>query len=341
MRTYGFVYNPDQGAEPVPGFGGTGGASVYNWAVNLSTSNAFYVDPDGVVRPGDAYRENLTTGDGMPLYHGTGGGFAPSSANNTTIATTPASLLPTSLSASGFALPIASGQSRRPLILNRPFRSVGELGYAFRDLPFKSIDFFSKYSGDGALLDLFSVADEAAISAGEVDVSNAPTSTLTALMSGATKMEIDAQYVGRYNAAITAYPIGVSASTGAPNFMTPAEATTVASGLTSSFYTNGPINNRADLVTRLDPVITSLSAVNFDYGNKAYAEAPIRALAGVTTTRTWNLLIDIIAQSGHMSATATSLDNFVVEGERRYWLHIAIDRYTGKIVDQQLETVYE
>jgi hypothetical protein len=26
---------------------------------------------------------------------------------------------------------------------------------------------------------------------------------------------------------------------------------------------------------------------------------------------------------------AGSLANFVVEGEKRYWLHIAIDRFTG------------
>ena len=31
----------------------------------------------------------------------------------------------------------------------------------------------------------------------------------------------------------------------------------------------------------------------------------------------------------------------VVEGEKRYWLHIAIDRFTGEVIDQQLEAVYE
>jgi len=343
-RTYGFVYVPDQGANP-SGFGGGGGSWVSNWAINQQTAsgnNAFYVDPDGVLRPGDSYRGNTTTGDGMLLYEGTASGQTPSLPTTTVSPTTPSSLIPTSLAAAGETLPIGSGQSRRPMILNRPFRSVGELGYAFRDLPFKTIDFFSNASGDGALLDLFSIADEPAISAGEIDVSNAPTSTLTAIMSGATKMEVNAQYAGAYNAAITAYPNGApSASTGSPNFMTPTEATTVASSLTSSFYTNGPISNRADLVSRLDPILTTMSATYLDYGNKTYAEAPIRALANNVTTRTWNLLIDIIAQSGQMSPTATSLDNFVVQGEKRYWLHIAIDRYTGKILDQQLETVYE
>ena len=52
-------------------------------------------------------------------------------------------------------------------------------------------------------------------------------------------------------------------------------------------------------------------------------------------------MIDVIAQSGHYPPNASTLAGFVVEGEKRYWLHIAIDRFTGQIVDQQLEAVYE
>jgi hypothetical protein len=348
-RSWGFVYNPDAGATQSAEY-------IGSWASNLITTaanTAFYVDPDGVVRPGDSYRQNINSGDGCLLYHGTGGppNVAPGAKDNTSIATTPqASTLPTSMfvGAGATAYPIGSAQARRPVILDRPFRSVGELGYAFRDLPFKSVDFFSQSSGDAALLDLFSVSDEASISAGELDLSNTPARTLTAVMSGATKMEIDAQYQTATYDSISAYPAGFSASTGAPNFMTSTEASIVASGLSNSFLTNGPLNNRSDLVTRLDPILTALAAPTssggsgyLDYANKAYAEAPIRALSNIGNSRTWNLLIDIIAQAGQMSPTATSLDNFMVQGERRYWLHIAIDRYTGKIIDQQLEPVYE
>ena len=67
----------------------------------------------------------------------------------------------------------------------------------------------------------------------------------------------------------------------------------------------------------------------------------IRALADCSNTRTWNLLIDMVAQVGKYPSSASSLDNFLVEGERHYWLHVAIDRYTGKIVDKQLEIVRE
>jgi hypothetical protein len=52
-------------------------------------------------------------------------------------------------------------------------------------------------------------------------------------------------------------------------------------------------------------------------------------------------MIDVIAQSGRYRPTATDLSQFVVEGEKRHWLHIAIDRFTGGVIDQQLEAVYE
>ena len=62
----------------------------------------------------------------------------------------------------------------------------------------------------------------------------------------------------------------------------------------------------------------------------------------VTQTRTWVLLIDLVAQTGHYKPNATNLQtDFVVEGEKRYWLHIAIDRFDGSIVGQQLEEVTE
>ena len=52
-------------------------------------------------------------------------------------------------------LPLSPASAGRGIVLNRPFRSVGELGYAFRDLPFKSLDFFTVESADAGLLDVF------------------------------------------------------------------------------------------------------------------------------------------------------------------------------------------
>ncbi len=52
-------------------------------------------------------------------------------------------------------------------------------------------------------------------------------------------------------------------------------------------------------------------------------------------------MIDVVAQAGRYPPSSTTLTQFVVEGEKRYWLHIAIDRFTGAIIDQQLEAVSE
>jgi hypothetical protein len=70
-------------------------------------------------------------------------------------------------------------------------------------------------------------------------------------------------------------------------------------------------------------------------------ETAARALSEVTQTRTWGLFIDVIAQSGRYPPAAAALKDFVVEGEKRYWLHVSIDRFSGAIVDQQLEAVEE
>jgi hypothetical protein len=72
-----------------------------------------------------------------------------------------------------------------------------------------------------------------------------------------------------------------------------------------------------------------------------FREAPIRALSAVGQTRVWNLMIDVIAQKGRFPSTASTLDNFNVEGEQRYWVHVAIDRLTGQVIDKQIEVVQQ
>jgi hypothetical protein len=54
-----------------------------------------------------------------------------------------------------------------------------------------------------------------------------------------------------------------------------------------------------------------------------------RALVEVGQTRTWNLFIDVIAQTDRYAPDATNITQaakFNVEGEKRYWLHIALGR---------------
>ena len=78
-------------------------------------------------------------------------------------------------------------------------------------------------------------------------------------------------------------------------------------------------------------------------------ETIARALAEVGQTRTWNLLIDVIAQTGRYSPDASNIsqsNKFIVEGEKRYWLHIALGRDlnddgTVDVLGTQLEQVIE
>ena len=200
----------------------------------------------------------------------------------------------------------AGVSTARPVILNRPFRNAGELGYVFRDMPFKSLDFFTDQSADGALLDLFVICDEPAIVAGRVQIQT---------LSGKV----------------------------AEGLFTGAENVSSAAALAASLQTYLAANvqkNLAQLPGFLffnPPGAGSVIAP----AEKPLREAPLRALASTTQSRTWNLLIDIVAQSGRYPVDAASLDQFVVEGEKRFWLSLAIDRFTGKVIEQQLEPVDE
>jgi hypothetical protein len=111
------------------------------------------------------------------------------------------------------------------------------------------------------------------------------------------------------------------------------DAATVANTLATSTATN-PLTNPAQLAGRI-------AAISTLGDRKVERETIARALAGSGQTRTWNLMIDVIAQTGRYAQSASQLKDFVVEGERRYWVHVAIDRFTGQVVDSQFEPVQE
>jgi hypothetical protein len=226
--------------------------------------------------------------------------------------------------------------SARPVILNRPFRSVGELGYVFRDQPWKTLNFFTddsssnqQLSADAALLDVFCLED--------TDVETAPADTRNNLIAG--QIDLNTQNKKALAAllagTITNYTQGAALNN--------SDATTISDELTT-FTKDHPIFSPAELVTKFlgDSTIKSKVTAPFS-AVKQEREAIVRALASTGQARTWNLLIDVIAQSGRYPNTAstTDLSKFQVEGERRYWLHVAIDRLTGKVIAKQLEPVVE
>jgi len=209
---------------------------------------------------------------------------------------------------------------RRPVIPQHPFRTLGELGYVFRDSPWKTLSFFDESSGDGALLELFAVADQPALTAGRVNLNSRQSLTQKALLSGSGQNFDGSNPLAAPDALAAAYQT-FALTAGIPTTNLP-----VSLGDLPKFLSSSDLN--AAYSTSSNPI-------------KNRREALVRALAGSSQTRTWNLLIDVVAQTGKYSPAATSLDQFIVEGQRRYWLSVAIDRYTGKILTQQLEPIYD
>lgn len=283
----------------------------------------YYTDADGVFRRGSGW--NFSGTDGLPLYTG----------NN----------------------------DSRPVVLNRPFRSVAELGNVFRDIAWKNLDIFSPESGDAAILDAFCLneldnAPDDVTVAGRVNLNTRQPKVLEAVISGASKADggiLSATEARKAAEALAAWT---------------ADTTNAASGI----LTKGPLRNRGELVGKfvangtfasppnitgqqapiLNPEttysgfasqLTSASGGIFltaaDRSIPRRAESVIRALSDAGNTRTWNLLIDVAAQVGRFPGHATSLQQFVVEGETRFWVHLAIDRTSGKVVDEQWEAVSE
>ena len=106
-----------------------------------------------------------------------------------------------------------------------------------------------------------------------------------------------------------------------------------------------PMQNRSELVRRSGLPLTILPLPTTSHNNqtvKARRKVIPRAISSVSQTRIWDLLVDVVAQSGRYKPNVTSLeDDFIVEGEQHYWLHVAIDRFTGQVNDKQIEGVQE
>jgi hypothetical protein len=208
----------------------------------------------------------------------------------------------------------------RPRILNRPFANVGEMGHVFRDLPWKTLDFSTRNSGDLGLLDAFSVEEPAGATplvAGKVNLNSAPAVVLASLLAGTTKTEDGSQ------------------------MLSATEANQIAGAIVAA-RNAAPFRYRGDIVARVLSPLAATNAVGpIPDVRKSEREASIRTLGEIGTTRTWNFLMDLIVQTGRFSSSAQALNQFAVRAERRYWIHFAIDRFTGQVLASQWETVNE
>jgi hypothetical protein len=258
-----------------------------------ATIRTTYADNDGIVRPGDSVYPDPsvpTPGSSTPFY--------------------------------------TTSLDYHPIILNRPFRSVAELGYAFRDLPWKSLDLFTDRSADAGLLDVFSITDEPVMVAGHLNLNTQQSAPVQTILAGAIWDELDStNTVSKIGVITTAAPV-------------------MASNIVTATSTV-PVLNRSELVTRSALPLTILplpAGGTHNQSVKVRRETVPRAISSVSQTRTWNLLIDVIAESGRYPPTATTaadLPKFIVEGEQRYWVHVAIDRFSGQVIDRQIEVVKE
>jgi hypothetical protein len=224
-----------------------------------------------------------------------------------------------------------NGDTVRPVMINRPFRSIGEMSYAFRDQPFRTLSFSwapTSPNPDAGLLDLFSVndyADSSGMRGGVISLNSRQAPALGGVLTGAVAREHTPRGTG-------GAPLPTPAPLASPS------ANSVATSLTLSTIST-PLVNKAELATLianetgLGPTVP-----------KTERESIARALGETAQTRTWNLLIDVITQSGKYVPGASSVsqaDKFVVDGEQRYWVHVAIDRFTGQVIDKQIEVVNE
>src|SRR5205823_2716858 len=131
---------------------------------------------------------------------------------------------------------------------------------------------------------------------------------------------------------------GGAASPAPSPLLSPTPANNVGASFVSSTNST-PLVNRAGLANLIAnlPDTTGLGPSQ----PKTERESIARALGEAVQTRTWNFMLDVVAQSGRYAPGETDLKKFIVEGEQRYWVHVAIDRFTGKVIDKQIEVVNE
>jgi len=212
-----------------------------------------------------------------------------------------------------------------PMVINHPLSNVGEFGYGLDTANgFQPLSFVTETSNDKAVLDFFTYNPvlHSYPRAGIFNLNTGNAPVLAAALKGALKND-------------TLLPPPSS------GIISASEAAAAAQRIVDETRLR-PVLNRGD-VARLVRVGANAS------WTKEQKEAIGRALAEMGQARTWNLFIDVIAQTGKCAPGETDLTRFVVEGEKRYWLHIALGRdpigicpsCTVDVLGSQLEEVIE
>jgi hypothetical protein len=293
----------------------------------------------------------------------------------------------------------ATNQDNRPVVLNRAFRSVADMGYAFRGSPWRNLSFSTPETGDAALLDVFCLSDAppaatgvvtasgsvtaaAPLVAGKVNLNTRQEKVLEALISGALKDEVKGGTMaftsGTASEVSKAAQALIGRTTGSKAWLGPlSNVSEIAGKLFGKDISIGNFNMATDPVytstvfkTQNEPTrnpdlnpanpnglsgqlnwhFTGFSAdldsnkvftAAKDQKNLRMREAVVRALVDSGQTRVWNIMLDLIVQTGRLPSAASDLKQFVKEGEHRVWVFLAIDRLTGEVLDKIVEDVAE
>jgi hypothetical protein len=212
------------------------------------------------------------------------------------------------------------------------------MAYSFRGTPWRDIDFLNPSSPDSGLLDVFSLYEDPdpakaddpkpPVVAGRVNLNSASVDVIAALLRGTAIDE------GRYLDDELASEL----------------AKDVHAWVRSTVPGQGPLTSKAALVSASAPTDKAKGLI-FELSKKLKSsqdrsindrrEFAVRALSDGTTMRSWNFLLDLVVQSGQLNPAASGFQDFQVAAERRYWVHFAIDRPTGRIIAIQWENVVE
>lgn len=233
--------------------------------------------------------------------------------------------------------PLSLGVPLNYVLLNRRFENVGEFGYAYNPAsdpvltPSRTLDFARADSKDRAILDFFTYNTV------NVPPTNPPTSRAGIVNLNTRNGPVLASIIR----GAWVHDPGAQTLPPDPTYLVSRDdALAAGQAIVQETTSNGPALTRAD-VARLAAAAASalhqVSGASEDEKKQTIA----RALAEAGQTRTWNLMIDVIAQTGHYGPNAQDLTAFIPEGEKRYWLHIALDRDSGTVLGTQLEEVVQ
>ena len=208
-----------------------------------------------------------------------------------------------------------------PTMLNRSFSNIGEFGYAINTASGSqpTLNFYQGSSSDKTVLDFFGYnpVSSSYPRAGIINLNTRNAPVLAAVIKGAVSSEPNTTVNGA--TAMNAAQAIVTETSGAPAL------------------------TRANVARLAEVAGGQIGA------SEEQKESVARALAELGQTRTWNLFIDVIAQTGRYSPDTTNINQsnkFTVEGEKRYWLHIALGRDLNDdgsvdVLGTQLEEVIE